>query len=151
MTSHCHLQLICPVTCVAASCAKLPSFRSRQDPPDCSLHVLLDVSPTNSQRRPHAQVTASAWEPLASLRTLSLSMPRSLSRDSADNILRACGALRTLRLQFPAGSVDTAYLARHADNCESLQLLEVTAQRMLFTKTLGGGATGTGAGTAHHI
>ncbi len=45
------------------------------------------------------QVTAAAWEPLAGLRTLSLSMPRSLSRDSADNVLRACTSLRTLRLQ----------------------------------------------------
>ncbi len=45
-------------------------------------------------------------------------------------------------VQFPAGSVDTAYLARHAENCKSLQLLEVTAQRMLFTKTLDGGAAG---------
>ena len=100
--------------------------------------------------RPVTQVTAAAWEPLAGLRTLSLSLPRSLSRDSADNVLRACTSLRTLRLQFPAGSVDTAYLARHAERCASLQLLEVTAQRMLFTKTLDGGAGGgsNGAGIA---
>ena len=96
------------------------------------------------------QVTASAWEPLSALRTLSLSLPRNLSRDSADNVLRACTSLRTLSLQFPAGSVDTAYLARHAERCASLQLLEVTTQRMLFTKNLdgGGGSVSGGAGIA---
>jgi len=100
--------------------------------------------------RPVAQVTAAAWAPLAGLRTLSLTLPRSLSRDTADDVLRACAALRTLRLHFPAGSVDTAYLARHAERCGSLQLLEVTAQRMLFTKTLdsSAGSSSTGAGTA---
>ena len=84
------------------------------------------------------QVAAPAWEPLATLRTLSMSLPRSLSRDSADDIIRACPSLRTLRLQYPAGSVDTSYLARHAERCPSLQLLEVTAQRMLFNATFGG-------------
>lgn len=84
------------------------------------------------------QVAAPAWESLANLRTLSLSLPRSLSRDSADDVLRACGSLRTLRLQYPAGSVDTSYLARHAERCASLQLLEITAQRMLFNATFGG-------------
>ena len=85
-------------------------------------------------------MTAPAWEPLAALRTLSMSLPRSLSRDSADDVIRVCGALRTLRLQYPAGSVDTSYLARLAECCASLQLLEVTAQRMLFHTTFGGGA-----------
>ena len=95
-----------------------------------------------------AQVTASAWAPLATLRTLTLSLPRSLSRDSADNIIRACEALRTLRLHYPAGSVDTSYLARHAEQRRaSLQLLEVTAQRMLFSTTFGGGGNaGSNAG-----
>ena len=95
------------------------------------------------------QVATPAWEPLTTLRTLSLSLPRSLSRDSADDILRACKSLRTLRLQYPGGSVDTSYLARHAERCTSLQLLDITAQRMLFNSTFSG-AGSVGAGKQGH-
>ena len=88
------------------------------------------------------QVTAAAWEPLAALRTLSLTLPRSLSRESTDDLVRACGSLRTLTLQYPAGSVDTSYLMRHVEHMGSLQRLEVTAQRVLFSAGFGGGAGG---------
>ncbi len=88
------------------------------------------------------QAAARAWQPLVALRTLSLTLPRSLSRESADDVIRACGSLRTLNLRYPAGSVDTSYLMRHLEHLPSLQRLEVTAQRVLFSTGFSGGDGG---------